>query len=203
MPWYIKTMDSTEEPSPCAVQKQHRRTVPLCPCVSVYPRCRKENIKQVPGLWGGIVVNVVYYCWDGIFDSPMAAMIHLGYLSEERPPKIGELLALPNYGRVDRAAGRLYLAGVDGYKNAVFTLGCLNKAELIQRVILEATRQLFKSEAQFLFFDCQSIPAWRCFLAKKLAMADPSGLRLNCRESIKSFAKIAAVVKNAKENLGY
>ncbi|HAW71689.1 MAG TPA: hypothetical protein DCX37_10995, partial [Firmicutes bacterium] len=179
------------------------RTVPLCPCVSVYPRCRKENIKQVPGLWGGIVVNVVYYCWDGIFDSPMAAMIHLGYLSEERPPKIGELLALPNYGRVDRAAGRLYLAGVDGYKNAVFTLGCLNKAELIQRVILEATRQLFKSEAQFLFFDCQSIPAWRCFLAKKLAMADPSGLRLNCRESIKSFAKIAAVVKNAKENLGY
>lgn len=148
-------------------------------------------------------MNVVYYCWDGIFDSPMAAMIHLGYLSEERPPKIGELMALPNYGRLDRQAGRLYFAGADGHNNAVFTLGCLNKADLIQRVIREASRQLYNSEAQFLFFDCQSIPAWRCFLVKRLALADPSGMRLCYRKSIKSFAKIAAVVKKAKAHLGY
>lgn len=174
----------------------------MSPCVSISPMPEGEYKTGARSL-GGIVVNVVYYCWDGIFDSPMAAMIHLGYLSEERPPKIGELMALPNYGRLDRKAGRLYFAGADGHNNAVFTLGCLNKAELIQRVIREATRQLYNSEAQFLFFDCQSIPAWRCFLAKRLAIADPSGLRLNYRKSIKSFAKISAVVKNAKENLGY
>lgn len=174
----------------------------LPPARSEYPPVTEENLPNRRFGGGRTRLRIVYHCRDGFFDSPLAAAIHLGLLSDKEPPGPGELRAFPHYGRVDRTPGRLYLAGADEAGNRVYTLGRLNAADFVIKVLDGANSILFGETEGLTFFDCEMPGALGRPLLKLLCRREPSGINLAIAHSIKTFPRIAEIVRRAKIAVG-
>lgn len=146
-------------------------------------------------------MRIVYHCVDGLFDSPLAAAIHLGLVAEDSPPTVGELRAFPHYGRVERVPGRLYHAGVDEHGNQVFTLGRKKFPGFVTKVLEQAHRTLFEVEEPLLFFDCQVMGGLFCTAMRHLLLRDPQFLNWAIRRSRKAHPHLVQVVRGAKARI--
>lgn len=147
-------------------------------------------------------MRIVYHCRDGFFDSPLAAAIHLGLLSDKEPPGPGELRAFPHYGRVDRTPGRLYLVGADESGNMVYTLGRMKAADFVIKVLCGANSVLFGEPENLVFFDCEMPGTLGGPLLKLLCRREPSAINVAIAHSIKAFPHIAEIVRRAKIAVG-
>lgn len=147
-------------------------------------------------------MKIVYHCTDGLFDSPLAAAIHLGLIPGDRRPLSGELRAFPHYGRLDRVPGRLYMAGWDEHGNEVFTLGRQKAPDFVIKLLNEAHKTLFEAEERFAFFDCQVTGGLFCSVMRKVGRLDPQFLNLAIRRSLNVYPTIASIVREAKARTG-
>lgn len=81
-------------------------------------------------------MKVVYTCYGGAHSSPVAAAIHLGWLSSDRVPEVRELLDVPRFDRPrSRDHGLLEHMGQDEAGHDVYVMGRGPRPEPVERAL--------------------------------------------------------------------
>lgn len=81
-------------------------------------------------------MKVVYACYGGTHSSPVAAAIHLGWVSSSRPPSAAEILAIPRFDRASaKDQGVLEMMGRDEHGHEVYVMGRGPGAQTVERAL--------------------------------------------------------------------
>ncbi|MDI3279861.1 MAG: DUF3189 family protein [Bacillota bacterium] len=145
---------------------------------------------------------VIYHCYGGNHASPVAAALHLGLLSPERPPSYQQLMALPLYDKVPPSRyGTLFILGRDAEGREVGVLAVKNGADLMERLIRDTLRLLGRNPAALVFVDVlPCINFWMRlggFLSRQLGLV-ALGRPLVAWGTRLAFEKIKALVEEAR-----
>lgn len=145
---------------------------------------------------------VIYHCFGGNHASPVAAALHLGLLSPERPPSYRQLLELPLYDKVPPSRyGTLFVLGRDAEGREVCVLAVKNGAALMERLIRDTLQLLGRDPTALVFVDVlPCINLWMRlggFLSRQLGLVS-LGRPLVAWGTRLAFGKIKALVEEAR-----
>lgn len=83
---------------------------------------------------------IIYHDVGGAHSTQTAAFVHLNLLPKDRVPSASELMAIPRFDKAEKSDhGRIQLAGMDEYGNAVYTLG----RENAEKITIPALKDLY------------------------------------------------------------
>lgn len=102
-------------------------------------------------------MKIIYCCYGGAHSSPIAAAIHLGYLSTTKCPTGEELWRLPYFDKTDgRDRGNVMFVGIDGDGHEVYICGRGREKLGIEQAIRSGIRLACGSQEDILFVDTLS-----------------------------------------------
>lgn len=147
---------------------------------------------------------VIYHCYGGNHASPVAAALHLGWLSPERPPSYRELIELPLYDKVPPSRyGTIFMLGCDAEGREVGVLAVKNGADLMERLVRDTLQLLGRNPAALSFVDVlPCINVWMRlggFLSRQLGLVG-LGRPLVAWGTRLAFGKIKALVEEARRS---
>ncbi|NLZ39534.1 MAG: DUF3189 family protein [Firmicutes bacterium] len=97
--------------------------------------------------------RIIYHCYGGAHSSVVAAALHLGKLSPDKVPSAAELLKLALFDRqTNDGHGQLHFFGFDEWQNQVYSVGCRNVGETVEKFLLGVAKILGVSQ-ELLFVD--------------------------------------------------
>lgn len=105
--------------------------------------------------------KIIYHCFGGAHSSLVAANIHVGRLSFDRPPTWEELMALPGYEqRTAKDHGHIFYVGNDEYGNEVYVLGRRNYSSVARRAIYGIARVIGLKAGEVVMIDAMPCVNW-------------------------------------------
>jgi len=151
-------------------------------------------------------LKVIYYCYGGTHSSPIAAALHTGLLSLDKPPTLSEIRHLPWFDNVTTAQrGQLFLVGRDQQGNFVYVCGRGREKRGITQAIISGFRLAGGNPEDLLFID--TLPAVNVlmrvggYLSRRLGLVS-IGRPLVLYGAKLALPKLVAIVSEVKRNLG-
>ncbi|NLZ93585.1 MAG: DUF3189 family protein [Firmicutes bacterium] len=145
--------------------------------------------------------RVIYHCYGGAHSSVVAAAIHLGKLNPEKIPTTTELLQLALFDRqTDEGHGQLHFFGFDEWQNQVYSVGCRNVGETVEKILLGVAKILGVDHELF-FIDTLHCVSLKMriggYLSRRLGLI-PLGRPLVVAGTKEAYANLAALVHQVK-----
>ncbi|NLM53255.1 MAG: DUF3189 family protein [Firmicutes bacterium] len=145
--------------------------------------------------------KIIYHCYGGAHSSVVAAAIHLGKLDTQRIPEAQELLALTLFDRQTQAGhGQLHFFGFDEGKNEVYSVGCRNVGDMMEKFLTEIA-QILGFSGDLFFVDTLHCVNLRMriggYLSRRLGLV-PLGRPLVVAGTRAAYPRLAALVQKVK-----
>lgn len=100
-------------------------------------------------------MKIVYHCFGGAHASPTAAAIHLGIISQEKPPTFKDMRGIPFFDKMIASQhGKLNYLGDDRFGNGIYFMARRNNTALIINIIRECARLKGEDPSDYYFVDC-------------------------------------------------
>lgn len=99
-------------------------------------------------------MEIIYACYGGAHSSPVAAALHLGWLTPGETPSHRKLLALPLFDKAKKdEQGRLFFAGPDEAGHNVYVLGRGPSGRTVERALLSGLALAGREDLSVRFVD--------------------------------------------------
>lgn len=149
--------------------------------------------------------KIIYHCYGGAHSSVTAAAIHLGKLPEGKTPTNIELLSLNLFDKLTKDGhGELHFAGTDEWQNQIYSLGCRNVGNAMER-LLRGMAEMFAQKEQLIFVDTLHCVTMKMriggYISRRLGLIN-IGRPIVLLGTKEAYPRLVALVSCIREEVG-